>query len=62
MEFSSYKLTAAGLHADLQTQVVGRTHDPQVAGRGDVELQPALLGGPKSARLQQEQIRLSDTI
>lgn len=52
-------LTATGLHADLQAQVMHRTHHPQVAGRRDVELQPSFLGCPKPPGLQQEQIRLS---
>lgn len=54
-------LTAAGLHADLQTQVVCRTHHPQVTSGSDVKLQPALLSRPQAARLQQEQICLSVT-
>lgn len=52
-------LTAAGLHADLQAQVVNRAHYPQVAGGSDVKLQPALLSRPQPARLQQEQVCLS---
>lgn len=52
-------LSTAGLHADLQTQVVHRTHHPQVARGSDVELQPALFSRPQPARLQQEQICLS---
>jgi len=51
--------TADGLHADLQTQVVHRTHHPQVAGSSDVKLQPAFLSSPQPARLQQDQICFS---
>lgn len=54
-------LTAAGLHTDLQTQVVCGTHHPQVTSGSDVKLQPALLSCPQPARLQQEQICLSVT-
>lgn len=54
----SMVLTAAGLHSDLEAQVVVRTHHPQVTGGQDVKLQPALLGCPQPARLQQEQVRL----
>lgn len=53
-------LTTAGLHADLQTQVVHWTHYPQVACSSDVKLQPALLGGPQPAGLQQKEICLSE--
>lgn len=56
---SKTSLTAAGLHADLQAQVVHRAHHPQVAGGSDVKLQPALLSRPQPARLQQEQVCLS---
>lgn len=42
-------LTAAGLQADLQTQVVHRAHHPQVAGGSDVELQPAFVSCPQQA-------------
>jgi len=52
-------LTAAGLHADLQAQIMCRAHHPQVAGGSDVKLQPALLGRPQPARLQQEEVCLS---
>lgn len=52
-------LTAAGLHADLQAQVVHWAHYPQVAGGSDVKLQPALLSCPQPARVQQEQVCLS---
>lgn len=52
-------LTTAGLHADLQAQVVHWTHHPQVTGGCDVKLQPAFLSRPQSARLQQEQVCLS---
>ena len=54
-------LTAAGLHADLQAQVVSRAHHPQVTGGCDLKLQPALLSSPEPARLQQEQVCLSET-
>lgn len=53
-----YGLTTAGLHADLQTQVVNRAHHPQVAGGSDVKLQPALLSCPQPAGVQQEQVCL----
>lgn len=51
-------LTAAGLYADLQAQVMHRTHHPEVAGRCDVKLQPSLLSSPKPARLKKEQVCL----
>lgn len=54
-----WALTTAGLHADLKPQVVHRAHHPQVTGGRDVKLQPAFLGCPQPARLQQEQVRLS---
>lgn len=34
------------------------THHPQVAGGGDVELQPAFLGRPQPPGLQQEKVRV----
>lgn len=55
----SAALTTAGLHADLQAQIVSRVHHPQVAGGSDVKLQPALLRRPQLAGLQQEQVCLS---
>ena len=57
----SVLLTAAGLHTDLQAQVVSRAHHPQVTGGCDLKLQPALLSSPEPARLQQEQVCLSET-
>lgn len=53
-----YILTAAGLQADLQAQVVHWAHHPQVAGGSDVELQPAFVSCPQPARVQQEQVFL----
>lgn len=52
------RLTAAGLYADLQAQVVHRAHHPQVARGGDVELQPALIRGPQSSSVKQEEVCL----
>lgn len=52
------RLTAAGLHADLQAQIVHRAHHPQVARGGDVKLQPALIGGPQSSSVKQEEVCL----
>ena len=49
-------LTTEGLHADLKPQVVIGTHDPHVAGGGDVELQPAFLCSPQPPGLQQEEV------
>lgn len=39
-----------------------RAHHPQVAGGRDVKLQPALLGRPQPAGLQQEEVGLSGNI
>lgn len=52
------RLTAAGLHADLQAQVVHGAHHPQVARGGDVELHPALVRGPQPPSVQQEEVGL----
>lgn len=51
-------LTAAGLHTDLQAQVVDRAHHPQITGGSDVKLQPALLSCPQPARVQQKKVCL----
>lgn len=51
-------LTAAGLHANLQAQVVDRAHHPQVARGSDVKLQPALLSRPQPSSVQQEEVCL----